>query len=47
MHRGTPWGHSEKDADGFPGYPNHDPKRIHHAICYSTWGQSGEECASS
>jgi hypothetical protein len=47
VHRGTPWEHGEKDADGFFGYPNQDPKCIRCAVCDSTWGQTGEECASS
>jgi hypothetical protein len=39
VHRGIPWEHGEKDADGFFGYPNHNPKCIRCAICDSTWGR--------
>jgi hypothetical protein len=37
----------KKIPTDFFGYPNHDPKCIRRAIYYSTWGQTGEECASS
>jgi hypothetical protein len=39
VHGGIPYEHGEKDADGFSGYPNHDPKCIRHAIRNSTWGR--------